>query len=150
MTDRYEKQDHYTGIPWVSVTPQEVRGHPKGQLTPLLWLIGLFFIGSALLKIWLLAQGGLGLGGAVLSGLFPLLTGIGLLMRAPWALILAVLSAGFSLFGLVRGFGTDTSLIYLGETIIMAGILFYLMDGDRPNFIYRHRYRKYSVLKDGE
>ena len=41
--------------------------------------------------------------------------------------------------------GAERSVIYLFETIANVGILFYLIDGDRPNLIYRHRYRQYSA-----
>ena len=34
--------------------------------------------------------------------------------------------------------------------IANVGILFYLIDGDRPNLIYRHRYRKYSAVTGGK
>ena len=163
MSKRQQRQDHYSGIPWVHVSPEEVRNHPKGQLTALLWAIGLYFIVTALLKMGLYRSEGAGFGWALFLGLWPLLTGIGLLIRAPWALILAVISAGLSAYTLIRGmdvlsqvaatgsvyFEGDRFLIApLVELLISVGILFHLMDGDRPNFIYRHRYRKYSVLNE--
>lgn len=164
MTDRHEKPDQYSGIPWVYVTPKEVRAHPKGQLTPVLWAIGLFFIASALLKMGLVRASGMPLGWTLVLGAWPFLTGLGLLMRAPWALILAVISAGLSAYTLLAGAsgiggiagggavyveGDSYMLVPLFELLAYIGILFHLMDGDRPNFIYRHRYRKYSVLKEG-
>lgn len=148
MSERHEKQDAYSGIPWVYVSPEEVRAHPKGRLSPTLWATGLFFIASGLAKGWVLAAGGAGTGLALLAGALPLLTGVGLLIRAPWALVLAVVSAGLTLFSLFRDIGGEAGLYYLAEALVMAGILFYLLDGDRPNFIYRHRFRKYSAVKE--
>ncbi len=148
MTDQQDRPDAYSGIPWVHVPREKVLAHPKGRLSPALWAIAGFFVLSALFKMGFLVVNGAGILAALALGLWPLLTGIGLMLRVPWALVMAVISAGVSLFVLVRGLGQEASWVLLAEMLINAGIVFYLMDGDRPNFIYRHRYRKYSALKD--
>ncbi len=164
MTDRYEKPDHYSGIPWVYVPPDEARAHPQGQLTVFLWIIAIYLIGAGVAKAVTLQTTGVPLGWALVISAFPILCGIGLILRMPWAIILATISAGLTVFQLVGGLGrlgemggnavtiglVDIRLALLFHLLVSVGIVFYLMDGDRPNFIYRHRYRKYSVLKKGD
>lgn len=150
MTDKPTKADFYSGIPWVYVTQQQAHAHPKGKLGAVLWLIVAYFIAIAGLKFYLSISVGAGIGFAILTGLWPLLTGLGLALRVPWAIIMAVVSAGLTVYALLRGFSGDGSVITLFETIASIGILFYLIDGDRPNLVYRHRYRKYSVLRGHE
>ena len=159
---REERQDAYSGIPWVYVGRQEVWAHPKGRLSGLLWAIALYLILAGLGKAGLLMSQGVSVGWALLLGAFPLACGIGLILRAPWAVILAGVSAGLTVFQLLAGLGQvgtlggnaidvgglSPQLWTLIHLLISVGIVFYLMDGDRPNFIYRHRYRKYSAVKD--
>lgn len=149
MSEKEERPDAYSGIPWVYVSKEEVWGHPKGRLSLILWAVALYFIISAVAKVVIYTGAGLGLGLAVVSGLFPFLTGVGLILRVPWAIMLAIISASISLFSLMRGMGEGAGIYYLAEALIQAGIVFHLMDGDRPNFVYRHRYRKYSVGESG-
>lgn len=145
-----DRGDFYSGIPWVNVTPQQAHSHPKGRLNLLLWAIAGYFIAIGVLKFGLALNYGAGFGIAALNGVWPMLTGLGLALRVPWAVIMAMISAALTVYALVRGLGGDGSIIVLLETLINVGILFYLVDGDRPNLIYRHRYRKYSVDKDVE
>ncbi len=149
MPKRTERPEFYSGIPWVYVTPHQARALPQGKLNAILYLICVYFIGIAILKFGLVLSVGAGLGVALLNSIWPFLTGLGLLFRVPWSIIMAVVSAGLTVWTLVRGtqagLPSDTNLIPLFETMINVGILFYLIDADRPNFIYRHRYRKYSV-----
>lgn len=142
--------DFYSGIPWVYVTREQAWAHPKGRLGVVLWAIGLMFIGVGLTKGWLIYGVSDSLGLALFNALWPVLTGAGLLLRVPWAVYLAVVSAGFTIYALIRGFGDPQSVFYLMETVAYVGALFYLIDGDRPNLIYRHRYRQYSALKEIE
>ncbi len=148
MSDKQQRGDFYTGIPWVYVTGDQARNHPKGHLNLILWAVVAYFLGIAALKFgWVISAGG-GIGIALLNSIWPFLTGLGLAFRVPWAVIMASVAAGLTVWALLRGFG-DGSLGPLAETIANVGILFYLIDGDRPNLIYRHRYRKYSVEKEG-
>ncbi|MCF2872105.1 hypothetical protein L0664_13600 [Octadecabacter sp. G9-8] len=140
--------DFYSGLPWVNVPPEQARAHPKGKLNLILWLIAAYFVAIGALKFGLVLSYGAGIGVAILNGIWPVLTGIGLALRVPWAIIMAMISAGLTVYALVRGLGGDGTLITLFEVIANVGILFYLLDGDRPNLIYRHRYRKYSADED--
>ncbi|AGI67723.1 hypothetical protein OAN307_c20910 [Octadecabacter antarcticus 307] len=146
MTDRKKRGDFYSGIPWVPVSPEQARAHSKGALGPLLWAIVVYFIAIAVLRLYLSLTYGLGPTTAILNSIWPLLVGLGLAIRAPWAVIMAAISAALTIFALARGLGNDGNLITLFETLANVGILFYLVDADRPNLIYRHRYRKYSVV----
>ncbi len=164
MTDRHEKPDHYSGIPWVYVSSQEARAHPKGQLTAVLWVIAIYLIGAGVTKAVTLQASGVPFGWALLISAVPILAGVGLILRMPWAIILATISVALTVLQLVGGFRSlgdmggnaasmgmfDTRLVLLLHLVASVGIVFYLMDGDRPNFIYRHRYRKYSDLKGGK
>jgi len=148
MTKRLEERDAYSGLSWVYVTPEEVRGHPKGRLNPILWAIVVFLLGSGVLKLVVLAGAGAPVSMALLSGLLPVLTGAGLALRVPYALVIAIIMAGITLYTTVGAMGSEQSVWFLVDSLVAAGIIFYLLDGDRPNFIYRHRYRKYSELRD--
>lgn len=152
MSKRIEERDAYSGLTWVYVSPDVVRGHPKGRLDAILWAIVIFLMGSGLLKLVVLTGAGASILGALLSGLLPFLTGLGLALRLPYALVVAIVMAGVTLYTTVRTMGTDQSVWFLVDGLVSVGIIFYLLDGDRPNFIYRHRYRKYSELTrpDGE
>lgn len=149
MASRKQKTDFYSGIPWVHVTPEQARALPQGKLNLFLYAICIYFLCVAALKFGFILSVGAGLGVALLNSIWPFLTGLGLLFRVPWAIIMAVVSASLTVWFLVRGpqiAGTDgASLVPMCETIFNVGILFYLVEADRPNLIYRHRYRKYSV-----
>lgn len=144
MTQK-QRYEFYSGLPWEYVTREQAHGHPMGKLGVVLWAIVVYFIGIGVLKMYFVISFGGGIGVALLNGLWPLLTGLGLAFRVPWSVIMAMISAGLTTYALVRGLGGDGSIIVLLETLASVGILFYLLEGDRPNLIYRHRYRKYSV-----
>lgn len=158
MNDRDERKDAYSGIPWVYVTRQEVWAHPKGRLSPALWAIAIYLLFAGVSKMALLYSESVPLGWSIILGSFPFLCGVGLILRAPWAIILATISAGASVFQLVAGLGSVGAGASFGlgapqfwllfHLLASVGIVFHLMDGDRPNFIYRHRYRKYSAVTD--
>lgn len=149
---RDERADKITGIPWVYVTRAQAHAHPKGRLGPIEWTIAGVFLLVAVYKLWSVLDSGGAAWLALAVAIWPFLAGLGLIARVPWALVMAVISAGLTLFQLVRGLTGDRApgddgVAYLVEMLIYAGILFYLMDGERPNLIYRYRYRKYSVLR---
>lgn len=172
MSEQKRPRDFYSGIPWVSVTPEQARAHPKGKPGVILWIIAIYFLFVGGWKFWFALDLGAGFGIAVLNGIWPFLAGVGLLMRVPWSVFMAIVSAAVTIWALLRStratatlynsaeqftnvgmtglFGIETYgdaffLVLLVEMILHVFILFHLMDGDRPNLIYRHRYRKYSV-----
>lgn len=149
MNNNETKPDFYSRIPWVYVPPDQARAHPKGKLNLILWLIVGYFIAVGLLRFYLTLQAGFTPLEALLNGIWPVLTGLGLAIRMPYAILMASVATGLTVYALLRGVGVDGTGIVLLETVANVGILFYLVDGDRPNFIYRHRYRKYSVI-DGD
>ena len=148
MSDKPKRRDFYSGIPWVNVTAQEAHAHPLGKLGPIEWTIAIYFIAISILKFWLAFDYGYGFGVAFLNSIWPFLVGLGLAFRVPWSVIMAMVSTALTAYALVRGLGGGGDLITLFEMIASVGILFYLIDADRPNLIYRHRYRKYSVEDD--
>lgn len=148
MKRRIEERDAYSGLNWVYVDPGQVRAHPKGRLNAILWAIVLFLVGSGLLKLVVFVNAGASLSIALLSGLLPVLTGLGLALRVPFALVIAIIMAGITLYSTVGAMGSDQSIWFLFDSLVAVGIIFYLLDGDRPNFIYRHRFRKYSELSN--
>lgn len=152
MSRRNERAEFYSGIPWVYITPQQARALPTGKLNLVLYLIAFYFVLIGLFKFALILSFGAGLGTALLNGVLPVLTGLGLLARVPWSIIMALVSAILTVWFLIRGTqfsAEDGSVVFqMLETILNVGILFYLTEADRPNLIYRHRYRKYSI-EDG-
>jgi len=144
MSDRKQPRSYYSDIPWVDVTPEQARVLSKGTLGPVLWLISLYFLGVAVLNFVLVVQSGGGLMAAVLSSIWPFLAGLGLVLRVPWSIVMAMIASGITVFFLVTSMGLG-DVFLLVETLINVGVLFYLVDADRPNLIYRHRFRKYSV-----
>ena len=157
MTNRTEKTDPYSRIPWVYVTREQAHAHPKGRLGPLLYAIAAFLILSGAVKLYVFLSAGAPLWMVLMSGLLPIAAGLGLLARMPFALVLTILLAGLTLFFAILGMrdlsepgvSTVERVLPLIDALVSAGICFYLMDADRPNLIYRHRYRKYSALKEG-
>jgi len=158
MTERTEKTDPYSRIPWVYVSRAEAHAHPKGQLGPVLYAICGFLILTGALKTVVFFMAGEPLWSVAISGVLPVFAGLGLYARMPFALVLTILMAGLTLFLAILGMRALAEpgvteierVIPLIDAVIAAAICFHLMDGDRPNLIYRHRYRKYSVLREGK
>lgn len=153
MTEHSKRPEFYSGISWVYIAPDQARSLPQGRLNWALYLIATYFIAIGLFKFWLVWSAGQGVGLALVNGLWPILTGLGLLFRVPWAIVMAVISATLTIWFMFRGAisgGTDGGAIFaLCDTILNVGILFYLVEADRPNLIYRHRFRKYSEVAAG-
>ncbi len=152
--------------PWVTVTAAEAEGHPKGRPGLAIYLISLWLVALAGLylapfgifgfsqtPILFLFWGILALNAAVFLALGSLLGWICAMVLAAREVILFV--ANFA--------GTGTSRIHdmvaamlptvtanyliLALAVIATVVLLYLWEGDRPNLIYRHRYRQYSALE---
>ena len=140
------------GRHWVYVAVEDALAHPKGRPGPAEYAIALWFAGigafEAALNLSFAAFG-------VVQAVFTVLLlgcALGLILRAPWAYVLAVLLAVREMFGFIQligggAFGVPPALALYGvvNAIIGTGIIFYLVEGDRPNLIYRHRYRSYRA-----
>jgi len=148
MSDNDKRPDPGAGIPWVDVTPQQARAHPKGRPGLTLYVIIAYLIVSGLFKLWAFTGAGYPVTVIVLGGALPVITGLGLWARMPWAIIVAIIMAGFTLYAFARNIGADPSMLLLVDALVAVSMIFYLVEGDRPNLIYRHRYRRYSDLKD--
>lgn len=145
MSDENKQIDPETGIPWITVPQQTAHDHPKGQIGgPLLVVLAYLLLGGGF-KLWIHLSTGAGIGALVLGGALPVIAGLLMAQRQGWGYWLAVLSCGYVFFHGIQYVGGH--LIWLVDMIGAAATLFYLFDGDRPNLIYRHRYRQYSVVE---
>lgn len=135
------KMDRLTGAQWVHVTPEMARAHPQGNLSPMLWIIVIIFVGAAGFQLWE-TLGGVGRFSWV-GVLLKLCTAILLVLRAPYALVLAMVQLIFSVFTLATFLADGISPFAIVELIFVVFAVSYLMEGDRPNLIYRHRFRSY-------
>ena len=84
-------------------------------------------------------------------------TGVGLCVRKRFAYLLALfipLVFIIRFFSTAAGYGTGSispSQYYdLCNAMITIGVCFYLFEGDRPNFIFRRRYRSYRTELEQE
>ncbi|MEO1704958.1 MAG: hypothetical protein AAFR53_07735 [Pseudomonadota bacterium] len=140
------------GRHWVYVTPAEAFAHPKGRPGLGEYAMALWFAGIGAFEAAInINFGTFGIVPAVFTGLL-LLSAVGLIFRAPWSYVLSILLAVREMFGFIQligggAFEVPPALAAYGvvNAIIGAGIIFYLIEGDRPNFIYRHRYRSYRA-----
>ncbi|MBT0956295.1 hypothetical protein IV417_02755 [Alphaproteobacteria bacterium KMM 3653] len=134
--------DVTTGAVWIYVSRAMAHGHPMGRLNWVLYLIIGYFAAGAAVKLSVWGQGGPALmfWGAILG----IMTAIGLALRVPWALILAVAQAGLSVAFLAFSLTAGGSLATLAEAVVGILIVMYLIDGQRPNLAYRYRYRSYQ------
>lgn len=128
---------------WVHVGQEAALGHPKGRPGLLIYGVAMWLAVTAAFEtalvvqfsapIWWVAFGALGL-----------VTAFGMVSRMPWAYIAAILLTGRQVVGFVRAVEGGVPVIFMVQAAIAVLIMFYLLEGDRPNLIYRHRYRKYS------
>ena len=145
---------------WVQVPPEAARAHPKGRPGPVEWAIAAFFLYLAVVYLRPFL-GGLGAAPVwhILWGFLCLNAGVLLAMGSPLGRPLGLLM-GFRevlMFMLVIGnnvIDTDSGALPVFTTASVWTLIhaiggfvaaFHLMLGDRPNLIYRHRYRKYSA-----
>ena len=156
-TDTILTEPDALGRHWVYVTATEAAGHPKGRPGVAIFAIALWFAGiGAFEAVVLLGYGGFGVVQAVFTALM-LASAVGLLIRAPWAYVLAILMAVRECFGFIQligggAFNVPPELAAYGvvNAIIGAGVIMHLVEGDRPNLIYRHRYRSYRAEAKAE
>ncbi|WP_156121705.1 hypothetical protein [Halocynthiibacter namhaensis] len=140
------EMDALTGSQWVYVPRHVAHGHRLGRIGVIFYLIILYFLAEVVFHIVGLGQGLGGdwyydvyrLGTHALMIVLSLLTIVGILMRAPATILFVVAHFCFSIllaltgpiFGVVVGAGSFL-------------VLFYMMDSDRANLIFRHRYRSW-------
>lgn len=151
----------WSGPPWQYVGRDRAAAHPKGRPGLALYLVALWLVVIAVLNLgaflifpvvavplWFAAFGALALLGAVLIAL-----------GAPpgWLIAVAIAIREIAVFVLYLSSASRLQIL-LNETLGIAGgqyaalalvvtstaALLYLLWGDRPNLVYRHRYRKYS------
>ncbi len=140
------------GRHWVYVTANQAAGHPKGRPGIVIYAIAVWFaaIGAFEAAI-LLTNGMFGLVGGIFTVLL-LVAAVLLITRSPWGYVLAILLAVRECFGFIQligggAVGVSPELATYGvvNAIIGAGVIMHLVEGDRPNLIYRHRYRSYRA-----
>lgn len=140
------------GRHWVYVTAEEAFGHPKGRPGLAEYAMALWFAGIGAIEASIsLSFGQFG----VVQGVFTVLLmfcAVGLILRSPWSYVLSILLAVREMFGFIQLIGGGAyevppmlALYGVANAIVGTGIIFYLIEGDRPNFIYRHRYRSYRA-----
>jgi len=140
------------GRHWVYVTAEEAFSHPKGRPGIAQYAMALWFAGIGAFEAAInLNFGAFGVVQAVFT-LLLLACAVGLVIRAPWSYVLAILLAVREMFGFIQLIGGGAfdvppflALYGVANAIIGTGIIFYMVEGDRPNFIYRHRYRSYRA-----
>lgn len=147
------------GFQWVHVPREMAHGHPKGRPGIVLWLIAAWFAASGGLEVALVAAAGTAWWSGLL-GFASLAAGVGLILRVPWAYVLAVLLPARFVVGFVMAIGGGAQgltgaaqvdqLFVLAQAVIAVAVTFYLIEGERPNLIYRLRYRSYAAERQAE
>ncbi|NSX55877.1 hypothetical protein [Parasulfitobacter algicola] len=133
---QYDKE---TGAQWVNVTPEMARAHPLGKPGLLIYLIAAWFALGAMGQLGFLFTLGFSFLFLALFFLY-LLTAVALVLRAPVSVWLVTVSGGLQILLLMMS--ADIVTVFLAAIHIL--IIFYILDGDRPNLIYRHRYRSFK------
>lgn len=143
------------GRHWVYVDQSAVLNHPKGSLG----------LGIVLCIAWLIGAGGLELYSALTTSFNGVIwysaalvaAGIGLILRNKIAYLAALFLPLNYIFRVAFGtkFVPPFELYAPGfAAMCIAGlgfvVSFYLFEGDRPNFIYRLRYRSYRAEEGQE
>ena len=134
------------GRHWVYVSAGDAHAHRLGQPGVILWAVAAWLMLNAGLAIISIMGGSLSglLWGAVFAG-----AAMGLIFRKYWGWWLCLLGCIrvlwiFAILGGAKAIGPG-GLIFLGNAVIAVGVGFYLIEGARPNLIYRHRYRSYRA-----
>ncbi len=140
-------RDPETGVAWVYVSRNMAHAHPLGQLGVVLWLIVGWLILTGLFKLYWLTQINAPLTVTLLAGALPFLAGVGLAMRVPWSVAMVMGMVGFTLFSMINGVA-GLGHWALAEMVLSMLVLFYLIEADRPNLIYRYRYRSFKRGSD--
>ncbi|MEM9901641.1 MAG: hypothetical protein AAF865_09845 [Pseudomonadota bacterium] len=147
------------GFQWVHIPRAAAHAHAKGKPGLVLWLMAAWFAASGGLEIALMLAVGTPWWSGLLGAL-SFLTGVGLILRVPWAYILGVLLPARFVVGFVMALGggaQDLSsagqadqVFVLAQAVIAVAVIFHLIEGERPNLIYRHRFRSYAAERQAE
>jgi hypothetical protein len=147
------------GAQWVHVPRAEAHAHPRGRPGLLLWLVAAWFAASGGLEVALVLAAGAPLVSGALGAL-SLVAAAGLILRVPWAYVLAVLLPARFVIGFVQAIGGGAvgltgapevdQVFVLVQAVVSVLVVFYLLEGERPNLIYRHRYRSYEAERQVE
>ena len=147
------------GYQWVHVPRAAAHAHPKGRPGIVLWLIAAWFAASGGLEVALVAAAGTPWWSGVL-GVLSFATGVGLILRVPWAYVLAVLLPARFVVGFVLALGGGAQeltqaaqadqVFVLVQAVIAVAVTFHLLEGERPNLIYRLRFRSYAAERQAE
>ncbi len=145
------------GFQWVHVPRAAAHAHPKGRPGLVLWIIAGWFAASGGLEVALMLAAGTPWWSGLL-GCASLAAGAGLILRVPWAYVLAVLLPARFVVGFVMAIGGGAQgltgatqadqLFVLIQAIVAIGVTFHLLEGERPNLIYRLRYRSYAAERE--
>ena len=137
------------GRHWVYVSEAQVRGHAKGQFGLMIWLICLWFVCVGGLEIVLGSSTSVP---RLAYGLALFATGAGLVVRKRLSYLAALFVPMIFLirfFSQATSYGTATispaQYYDLINALMTVGLCFYMFEGDRPNFIFRRRYRSYRA-----
>lgn len=140
------------GRQWVYVSDAQVRRHAKGQFGLWIWAICLWFVCVGSLEIVLGSSTSLP---RLAYGFALFGTGAGLVVRNRFAYLAALFVPMICLirfFSQASGYGTlivNTAQYYdLSNALVTVAVCFYMFEGDRPNFIFRRRYRSYRAESD--
>ncbi|MBY6153156.1 hypothetical protein KUV47_08040 [Vannielia litorea] len=140
-------RDPVSGQRWVHVTGEMVAAHPQGRLNMALYAVVLFLFGMAAwrLVLWTFVFGGVWMGVEVVAFL---LAAAALFFRLPPGGWLGITACAMVLVDFATGMKTawGGQIWALGEAVAAVVAGFYLLTGERPNFIYRHRY----LAREGE
>ena len=137
------------GRQWIYVTEAEVRSHKKGHFGIVIWMICLWFACVGGLEIVLGSSSSLP---RLVYGVLVFMTGAGLVVRNRLAYLFALFIPIIFLirfFSEATGYGTvmvsPAQYYDLLNALVTVGVCFYMFEGDRPNFIFRRRYRSYRA-----
>ncbi|NOX74706.1 MAG: hypothetical protein GXP03_14185 [Alphaproteobacteria bacterium] len=139
--------DRATGANWVYVTRSMAHNHPQGRLNLALYAIILWFLISAGTKIYLIVGFGFSPWGGLVA-ILPFFTALLLFMRAPVSIALTIVQLAIGVpMALQKSSYQYANLQYI-ELALLAIAVVYLLEGDRPNLIYRLRYRSYKNVAE--
>lgn len=140
--------DEETGVTWVHVGREAAHGHPKGRPGGPMWLVIGYFALLALGWAYGLMAGQVPLGMGLAGVLVPAALASGLFLRIPYAMPVTVVVAALTILYHLASI-RYLNAVGMGNVVVLILIIFYLLEGDRPNLIYRHRYRSYPPAGGG-
>ncbi|MGB0967417.1 MAG: hypothetical protein ACPGUX_04475 [Halocynthiibacter sp.] len=137
--------DPTTGAQWVYVPRHVAHGHRLGRVGGLMWGAILYYLSVALFSA------------AALMGYYGIENFFGVLIHGALVILAVLILLGFAIRGQATimfaavHFAASVALALTGPfTGVLAGgmsflVMFYLLDSDRANLTFRHRYRSWTV-----